>query len=550
MINSPFKLVLSFWFIAILSQLADAQVEPNVIVRNPNSVPIDVREARGGIELKALATLQADQDMQLGAMTAGNQLRFYFDETFLGEATVQAQYNYQDIQYFTIPRISNPRFRFTGKTFLLKIVNANPVPADIYVQDVYGRQEHLTQLPANQWVEFKPDQFSLVIASIQQQTFAQYRVGGVNPQTFHIPSWQQQDNIARLRQAQELERQRLEQKRIAELEWERIVEQERIDNLRLAQERHRRINATTIRFPGNNQQVTVGQLKNQLANRGLTMVQTDKLGHNECALIYGRANRYDTSGEFGLLTCAYTVGDRVTFNTAAIYGGCDASNPLTQGVGAACEVGVFSNNVTVALEGGETSFAVKGPSASACGSVSSERLCLSAGATLASASYTITDDAGTGIGFTVEKGVGYGINGGYEGGVLYTSLNLKFIAGGSITMSINPRDVAEKIYNVGDQGYILANKVVVGAAIPVANRFNREINRSAVVVGKGIITAASVSGRGIIQVANITANGTVEALNVTGNGVIAVSNEIGNGVVQTVNEIEKLGKNVFNAIGL
>lgn len=224
-----------------------------------------------------------------------------------------------------------------------------------------------------------------------------------------------------------------------------------------------------ISFPGTYQQMTVDQLRLELEKNGdFKLVTTDKLRPNECALVFANANADDISADFGLLMCATKLGDNVELRSELIYGGCDASNPLNEGLGAKCEVGVASNDLKIEFPGGESNFNIQGPAASACGAASSEMVCANAGATLASGGFQVSDDKGSGFGLALEAGIGAGLSGGYEDGILSASLNLKFIAGASISFSINLEDAGEKIIKAGEDAVIIVGGEIVKGANTVA----------------------------------------------------------------------------------
>ncbi|MEY3443837.1 MAG: hypothetical protein RLZZ519_2118 [Bacteroidota bacterium] len=218
-----------------------------------------------------------------------------------------------------------------------------------------------------------------------------------------------------------------------------------------------------IKLVGTDIELGSGPLKSELAAHGLTLVQTGTLKPNQCAVFNPKVSTDGSavSAEFGCLVCATKINDNVTLNTAAIYGGCNAS--ASNGAGGACEVGVASSDLYVDAGGATTHFSVKGPSASACGSVSADKCCANVGASYASTSISIRDDAGNGIGIGVDAGVGAGISGSYEDGVVSFGVNLKFLAGGSITFSVNPADLGTKAIKGGSAAYIYTKGKLVAA---------------------------------------------------------------------------------------
>jgi co-chaperonin GroES (HSP10) len=228
-----------------------------------------------------------------------------------------------------------------------------------------------------------------------------------------------------------------------------------------------------IHIPGTQQKYTYNQLKEELARGGITLVKTSRLKPNQATLVYANASKKDQSAEFGLLMTATKIGDNVTLNSAAVYGGCDANTKT--GIGADCEAGVGSQNLTVEFPGGQTDFNVQGPSVNGCGEVSMDKLCANAGATLASTSYSVTDSRGNGVGIGVSTGVGAGLDGGYEDGIISGSIRLRFIAGGSISFSINERDARTKVIKAGKAGYVFAKRKIIGASDEIRRAYKREL---------------------------------------------------------------------------
>lgn len=232
-----------------------------------------------------------------------------------------------------------------------------------------------------------------------------------------------------------------------------------------------------LTIPGTNQSFTEAQLRQELQRGGLKLVKSDDIRPNECTIVYPEANsnRNSASAEMGLLTCATKVNDDVTLKSTAIYGGCGAS--VNNGAGASCEAGVVSGDVTVKIDNQrDAKFNVKGPNAGACASVSADKFCANAGADVAASSFEVTDSRGNGIGVGVSAGIGAGFSGGYENGIISAGVNIKFLAGGSLSFSLNVGDAGSTIAKAGRTGYVLVKRQIVAAAPELKRRFNRLSN--------------------------------------------------------------------------
>lgn len=242
-----------------------------------------------------------------------------------------------------------------------------------------------------------------------------------------------------------------------------------------------------IQIPGTREKVSPQRLERDLRDKGFSLVKTSRLRPNECAVVYPRADAQDISADFAVLSCAVKVGDHVSLQTTAIHGGCDASDVRKQGAGGACSVGIAHTELTVDFPGGSTRYTVQGPNAHACSSLSTERVCAGMGAEVASASFHVADSAGNGIGLGVSKGVGYGLNGGYEKGIISFGVDLSFIAGGSVNVSINPVDVTRKVGRGAVEGATFVGKGAVEGG--------KALGKGAKAVGKGVGKAAEETGK-------------------------------------------------------
>lgn len=295
-----------------------------------------------------------------------------------------------------------------------------------------------------------------------------------------------------------------------------------------------------IELPGTGEKLTVPQLRQQLAKSGLTLVQSDTLKPGQCAIVYPRADEKDVAAEFGLLTCAVKLDDNVTLTSVAVFGGCDASD-LSQGVGAACEVGVGSQKVTIDHDGAQSEFNITGPSANACGSVSTERLCLNGGATVASTAFTVTDKNSNGIGIGLEAGVGAGLSGGYEDGVLSGSVNLKFIVGGSITFSVNAEDAGNLLMDGGQTGLVIVGKEVVGASDAMLEFYHSELGPGLESTSGEIVMVAEQGGRAVVDFSEKTGQDIGNAFDTAtqdiSRGAGQAASDVGNGVISVVEKI-------------
>ncbi len=245
-----------------------------------------------------------------------------------------------------------------------------------------------------------------------------------------------------------------------------------------------------IQLVGTHKSMTPAEFRRELAGQGLTLVQRDRLRENECAVVYPRADADDIAAEFALLTCNKRIGDRVVLSTAAVHGGCDASNVRTQGAGGACSIGVASTRLTADLPNGrKAEYTVDGPNAGACGLVSTERVCANAGADLASTSFGVKDARGNGIGVGVSSGVGAGLGGGYEDGVLSASFDLKIIAGASISFSVNVEDAGQAIYSGSKTAFMHTGKGIVAVG--------QGMEKGVTVVGENVVKGAEAVGNGV-----------------------------------------------------
>ncbi len=228
-----------------------------------------------------------------------------------------------------------------------------------------------------------------------------------------------------------------------------------------------------ITIPGTNQSFTEAQLKQELQRGGMSLVKSSNIQPNQCTIVYpsAKSNSNSASADMGLLTCATKVNDDVSLKTTAVYGGCGAS--ANNGAGAECEAGVASQDVTVRIDNSRNAkFNVKGPTAGACASVSPDKFCANAGADVAASSFEVTDSRGNGIGVGVSAGIGAGFSGGYENGIISAGINIKFLAGGSLSFSLNVGDAGSSIAKAGRTGYVLVKRQIVAAAPELKRRFN------------------------------------------------------------------------------
>lgn len=239
------------------------------------------------------------------------------------------------------------------------------------------------------------------------------------------------------------------------------------------------------------------ELRQQLAKEGLRLVEDNEIAEGECAVVYPSANERDLDAEFGVLACEVRIGDSVTLQTRAVYGECDAS--LSNGAGAECEVGVASQKIKADFPGGESEFSVKGPNASVCGSVTKDKLCANAGATLAESSIEVKDKRGNGVGMGVSVGVGAGVDGGFENGVLSGSLDLRGGIGASISFSVNVNDIGDKAMWVGETGYVLVSNEVVAASKDVAAFYDDELAPGITDASGKIVTVADEAGKTVVR---------------------------------------------------
>lgn len=263
-----------------------------------------------------------------------------------------------------------------------------------------------------------------------------------------------------------------------------------------------------VSIPGIDQKLTLDELRTELAKGGFNLVQTDELQLNQCALLFANADEDDISADFGLLVCATQLSEGVTLSSQLIYGGCDASNIMSEGIGARCEAGVISEDLKVKFPGGVSNFNVKGPAAKACGAASTEMVCANVGATLLSGAFQVSDDRGTGFGLSLEAGIGAGLNGSYEEGILSCSFSLKFIAGASISFSINVEDMV-KVLKAGADAFVVVGGEIVAAAHSVTKVLEQ-------------------AGRDIVEWTNVAFNGAKLSRPLApGEGYLSVFNQAG-----------------------
>ncbi len=234
-----------------------------------------------------------------------------------------------------------------------------------------------------------------------------------------------------------------------------------------------RTNESLIQIPGTNQVYTLAQLKKEMSKGGFTFVKSSTLQPYQWTIVYPNSGNRNVSAKFGLLMSAVQVGNNISLNSVAVYGGCGAL--ASQGLGANCDAGVYSQDLAVKFKGGQSDYNVQGPSLSACGALSANKLCANTGVTLASESFNVTDKNGNGIGIGLSAGVGAGIDGGYEDGIISGSINLKYIAGGSISFSLNVQDVGTKVMKAGKTGYVFAEHKIVGASNAILRAYGREL---------------------------------------------------------------------------
>lgn len=280
-----------------------------------------------------------------------------------------------------------------------------------------------------------------------------------------------------------------------------------------------------LTIPGTNSYFSQEELIAGLNNEGLELVQNTvqqgleqgaaKLRINQCALVYGEYDENANEANFGLLMCATKLGDNVTLETTAIYGGCESSEgPLS---GAKCEIGVGAAALKVKFSGGEANFEIKGPSANSCGALTSDLMCFEAGASLASTSFEITDESGNGIGCSLDAGIGAGAGGSYEDGVVTVGVDFKLGVGGSIEFSVNAEDAAEKVYSVGKTGYTYTKNGIVTASPAIADFFEDDLPNG---IQKGYSTTLHLGENGgnyIIK--NVSSNPVTNGINNFGKSI-------------------------------
>ncbi|MEL7251539.1 MAG: VCBS repeat-containing protein [Bacteroidota bacterium] len=225
--------------------------------------------------------------------------------------------------------------------------------------------------------------------------------------------------------------------------------------------------ADVVSFTGTYQSVSKKGLEVDLETQGLQLVTTKELKENQCALLYPQADAEDVSAEFGVLVCNVRINGDLNMYFQGIHGQCDASNA---GPGVSCEVSTAKTEITFDKGDGEKkTYTLTGPSAGTCASVSPDRLCGSAGGSLFGMQFT--DENGNSIGFSLDAGIGGGLAGSFEDGILSVEFELKFIVGGTLSLDLDlgtlVDDPKEGALNLGQFAYTVSGGFVRVAAGPI-----------------------------------------------------------------------------------
>ncbi|GJL65421.1 MAG: hypothetical protein NPIRA05_03920 [Nitrospirales bacterium] len=216
---------------------------------------------------------------------------------------------------------------------------------------------------------------------------------------------------------------------------------------------------TMIAFVGDSRLYTRQQVETQLANDGLELVMGPELGPNQCTTLYVDADADDIRAKGGLFVCnKVDIGGNTDVSIQAIYGGCDFNNPSTQGGGSMCDVGTVSANFRYQASDDPVVFetvTANGPSAEECIAVSSEFTCLKAGASLASASYEVMSENGSGAEVGLDVGVGFegefGVN---DEGTVTFGAGASLGIGVSFKISYNINDGPRELYELGRSAWV------------------------------------------------------------------------------------------------
>lgn len=297
---------------------------------------------------------------------------------------------------------------------------------------------------------------------------------------------------------------------------------------------------TMITLMGTDIELSPADFELELQKTGLTLVKTSELKANECAVFYANADRDDISAEVGLLTCNVQTADgRIQVKVQAVYGGCDVAR-LDQGVGSRCEVGVANADVRLEISQNPPiyeEFGVTGPSAYECTAVSTENICLGAGATVASTSIGLKNKNGSGLGVGASVGVGAGGGASFEDGVFSVNADLKLGIGVSIELSVSGADVLE-VVRVSKSGWVAVEGEIVAVgdkSIKTFETFGNEVHQ----VGGKVVGELQVAGGTVVAIAEDAGQTAVQTYTVIGTAVDSAATDAANGLVDTAGTVAK-----------
>lgn len=294
-----------------------------------------------------------------------------------------------------------------------------------------------------------------------------------------------------------------------------------------------------IAFVGSRETYSPDEFRAELVAVGFELVDSPQVEKGQCSLLYASADRSDISAEAGVLMCNIPLDDGGSrISAQAVYGGCDVANPLNQGVGSSCTVGVAAAEGRFRVSQDPpvyTNMRVTGPEASQCTGISTEHTCAGASADLVSTSYKVVNENGTGIGLSASVGVGAGLSGGYEDGTLHFSITGKLLVGGSVDVSISGQDVVY-VYRLGETAWLEHNDEIIA----VGNRGLEAFVSLGVDVrdaGDQVIVELENGGQTVIGFAQDTAKDIEE-------GTVATYNDARNTLDTVANQVAQTGETV------
>jgi len=327
------------------------------------------------------------------------------------------------------------------------------------------------------------------------------------------------------------------------------IDEFRIYNRALSQQAIKELAAPDpqmITFMGTPDQISPETLKTQLAESGLSFVETPVLNQeeipelhpNECMLLYPNADREDISAEIGSLTCSIQTADgSVKVTSIVVYGGCDVAR-LDQGVGSKCETGVYANELELVLSDNppvSNIVGLNGPKAEECTAISTENTCFGAGATVVSASYGFKNKSGSGLGVGASVGVGVGFDSEYSDGVFSSSIDVKLGIGFSIEYSISGTDVLE-VVRLGESGWVAVEGEIVAVGDKTSEAFE-SFGNGVLDAGGQVVGGINVAGETVIAIGEDVGQNAVQAYDTFESAVESAAEDAADGLVDTAGTV-------------